>query len=137
MALDPERPRRQRPQDLFFREKSIEPGHALVSPQHRHLPVVVGRDIGIRLDGQDGIGLRPILSRQPPDPREIEPVAIGKREAEVLVAKLRRRHQAAVGRKRSSFRSNDIHGPRTAVTWTQTPGYLRAAVQKSSTVAAG
>jgi DNA polymerase-4 len=38
VALDPERPGWQRPQDFFFRE-TIEPGHALIPCQHRHLPI--------------------------------------------------------------------------------------------------
>ena len=110
MALDPECPCRQRAKDFFLSLKSVEPSRALISYQHRHLPVVKRRQIGIRLDCQDGVRLRPVVDRQPPDPSEVEPVAVGKREAEAPVAKLRGRHQAAVARKRPPFRSNDVHG---------------------------
>ena len=37
--------------------REIQPGHPLSTPQHGHLAVMVGRDIGVRLDGQDRIGL--------------------------------------------------------------------------------
>lgn len=124
MALDPECPCRQRAEDFRFGDKSVEPGRALVACQHRHLPVVIGRDIGIRFDGQDGIGLRPILIRRPPDPREIEPVTIGERKAEVLVAKLGSRHQTAVGWKGLSFRSDDIDSTRAAIAGAQPPAQL-------------
>ncbi len=68
MALDPEGPCRQRAQDFVLRHKSVEPGHALIACQHRQLPVVKRREIGIRLDRQDGIGLRPVLDRRPQIP---------------------------------------------------------------------
>ena len=36
----------------------IQPVEPLVTFEDRHLPVVVRRDVGVRLGGQDGIGLR-------------------------------------------------------------------------------
>ena len=46
MPLDPEHPCRQRPQDFFFRQKPIEPSHALIACQNRHLPIC-RQEIGI------------------------------------------------------------------------------------------
>ncbi len=78
----------------------------------------------IRLDRQDGIGLRPVVDRRPPNPREIELVTIGERETEGSVAKLRGRHQAAVGWKRPSFRTDDVYGAGSAVARPQPPRQL-------------
>lgn len=124
MALDPEGPCRQRPKDFVFGHKPVEPGQALISCQHGHLPVVKRREIGIRFDCEDGVGLRPIRGRRPPDPREVEPVAIGGREAEAPMAKFGSGHQAAMGRKGPSFRPNDVHGARSTVAGPQPPWQL-------------
>jgi len=121
MALDPKCPCWQRAKDFIFRHNSVEPGHALIACQHRHLPIVKRREIGIRLDCQNGVSLRPVPDRRPPDPPEIEPVAVREREAKAPMAKLRGRHQTAVARKRPSFRSNDVHGTRIAVARAQAP----------------
>lgn len=121
MTPDPKCPCRQGPQDFLFGDKPVEPDQALIAGENRHLPVVQWRDIGIRLDCQDGIGLMPIGGCRSPDPCEIEPVAVSERETEAPVAKLRRRHQAAVGWKCPSFRSNDVHSAWTAVARTQPP----------------
>ncbi|MGK9203190.1 hypothetical protein KXR50_22155 [Sinorhizobium meliloti] len=59
MSQDLESPCRLRPQDFVFAEKSVEPGHALIEGEYRHLAGVVRREIGIRLHRQDGICLRP------------------------------------------------------------------------------
>lgn len=124
MAPDPKCPCRQWARDFVLGHKCVEPGHPLIAGENRHLPVVQRRDIDIRLDCQDGIGLRPVRGRRPPDPREIEPVAVGEREAEAPMAKLGSGHQASVRRKRPSLRSNDVHGTRPAVARTQTPWQL-------------
>ena len=121
MAPDPKCPCWQRKQDFLFGDKPVEPGQALIAGEDRHLPVVERREIGVRLDCQDGIGLRPIHGRGAPDPREIKPVAVGEREAEAFMAELRGRHQAAVGRKRPSLRTNNIRGSWATVQRTQSP----------------
>ncbi|AGA09686.1 hypothetical protein C770_GR4pC0992 (plasmid) [Sinorhizobium meliloti GR4] len=121
MARNPECPCRQPAKDFAFGYQSVEPGHALLPSQNHHLPVVKRRKIVIRLDRQDGIGLWPVVDRRPPNPREIEPVTIRERETEGSVAKLGSGHQAAVGRKRPSFRSNDVHGARIAFARAQPP----------------
>lgn len=66
MALDTECPCRQRAKDFALGYKPIEPRQAVISCQHRHLPVVKRREIGIRLDCQDGVGLRPVLEIRNP-----------------------------------------------------------------------
>ncbi|EHK74397.1 hypothetical protein SM0020_29180 [Sinorhizobium meliloti CCNWSX0020] len=124
MGRNPECPCRQRAKDFAFGYQSVEPGHASLPSQHHHLPVVERRKIGIRLDRQDGIGLRPVVDRRPPNPREIELVTIGERETEGSVAKLRGRHQAAVGWKRPSFRTDDVYGAGSAVARPQPPRQL-------------
>ncbi len=90
---------------------------------------MVGCDVDIRLDRQDGIGLRPAMGRLPPDTREIEPVTVLERETEVprptAMAKLGCRHQTAVvGWKRPSFRADDIGRAWAAIEPTQPPGQL-------------
>ena len=45
----------------------IQPVEPLVTFEDRHLPVLVRRDVGVRLGGQDGIGLRPLARRGSPD----------------------------------------------------------------------
>ena len=60
-ALNSERPDRQWLKQLVFWAREIQPVHPLSTSQHGHLPVLVRRHIGVRLNGQDRIGLGPAL----------------------------------------------------------------------------
>ncbi len=55
---------RQRPQQRVLADQAVEPVEALIAAQHRHLAIMIGCDIGIRLDGQDRIGLGPVRAWQ-------------------------------------------------------------------------
>ncbi len=75
---DAKRTRGTRAEDLLVGRFALEPFHSPVAEQDGHLSVVIRWDIGIRVDSENGISLRPIRRRSPPDPCEVEPVAISK-----------------------------------------------------------
>lgn len=99
MSQDLESPCRLRPQDFVFAEKSVEPDHALIAGEYPAGGHGTARDRhSAPSSGWHMSPPRP--GRRPPNPREIEPVTNGEREAEVPVAKLGRGHQAAAGGER-------------------------------------
>ena len=112
---DPEAARRQGSEKLILGAGQVEPRHSLVAPEHGHLAVVERREVGVRLDRQDRIGLGPALGRRPPNPRKIEPVAVGEGvgigSAAALVMDLRSGDQAAMARKAAALGANQREGP--------------------------
>lgn len=110
VSQDLESPCRLRPQDFVFAEKSVEPDHALIAGEYPAGGRGTARDRhSAPSSGWHMSPARP--GRRPPNPREIEPVTNGEREAEVPVAKLGRARQRRAGNVRG-FRSDDVHGAR-------------------------
>ena len=86
----------------------------VAQPLHR-------RDIGSN-------ALRPVRLRGPPDTSEIEPIAVGEREAvgsaAAAQAKLRRWHETAVGRKGAALGADNGVGTVCVRSGAKTPGQL-------------
>ncbi len=87
--------------------RQIEPLRSLLSPQHNHLPLLVGRDVRVRVDSEDGVGLRPILRGGSPDSGEIEPIPVSENDTVTTIAaaepEFRCRDETAMARESPFF----------------------------------
>ncbi len=50
--------RRKRPEHILLAGTMVQPLHSVRTAQDRHLAIMIGRDIRIRLGGQDRIGFQ-------------------------------------------------------------------------------
>src|SRR5262245_66449234 len=86
LALYMKRALRQRPQQLDFRPRQVQPRPPLRRLKHGDLPVVIWRNVRARRGRQHGEALRRIKRVGPDQPSDAEPLCPGQREPPLVLA---------------------------------------------------
>lgn len=101
-------------QEVGFRTRKIKPLHVLVARDHCALTLLISRDLGVGRHRQHSESLRMVLRPRPPDTGKVEPVSVLAIETVAPPSgpdvEFARRDEAAMGGKRSIFRTDEPKG---------------------------
>jgi hypothetical protein len=78
-SLDAKASGRKGPKQFPLGYRQIQPSDPILTPDHGHLPVLVGSHVRIGFRCQHRIGFRPIVGRRPPDAGKVEWVTTERR----------------------------------------------------------